>query len=344
MRALRYAAEREVICQDRADPRPGPTEVVLRIQAAGICGSDLHVYRHPGPDFVDTGRIPGHEPAGIIEELGAEVRGWSVGDRVTSYFRKICGTCANCRSGHSNVCLNRGGSYGVGLGTADGADAERMAVEARLLFKVPEDFSLEDGAIVSCQGGTAYYPLTRLGTSGQDVLVVSGLGPVGLLATLFGSRMGAEVVGIDPSSERRAFAEHLGAKRTFDPIAGPVGQQLKEYYPEGADKLIEASGATAAHMAIPDLLRPLGMAALVGLGTTEFKLPLGQIVHRELIVFGTSIFPTTQYEEMWRFFRRHAIAPSQVVTHRFSLEQGAEAFRLADSASAGKVCFAFDSH
>lgn len=342
MRALRYASEREVVCDDRADPRPGPNEVVLRIQSAGICGSDLHVYRHPGADFVESHRIPGHEPAGIVEELGADVRGWSVGDRVTSYFRQVCGTCQYCRTGHSNVCINRGGSYGVGLGTADGADAERMVVQAQLLFKVPDDFTLEDGAIVSCQGGTAYYPLTRLGASGQDVLVVSGLGPVGLLATLFGSRMGAEVVGVDPSPQRRALAETLGARRTFDPTAGPVGQQFKEHYPQGADKLIEASGATPAHLAIPELLRPLGMAALVGLGNTELKLPLNQVVHRELIVFGTSIFPATQYDEMWRFFRRHGIAPSQVVTDRFGIEDGAQAFRLADSASAGKVCFAFD--
>jgi threonine dehydrogenase-like Zn-dependent dehydrogenase len=215
-----------------------------------------------------------------------------------------------------------------------------MVVESRLLFKIPEDFSFEDGAIVSCQGGTAYYPLTRLSVSGSDLLVVSGLGPVGLLATLFGTRMGAEVIGVDPSVERRAFAETLGARRTFDPAAGPIGQQFRQHYPEGADKLIEASGATPAHMAIPDLLRPLGMAALVGLGNTELKMPLGQVVHRELIVFGTSIFPTTQYDQMWRFFRRHSIAPGQVVTHRFPLEQGQEAFRLADSASTGKVCFA----
>jgi L-iditol 2-dehydrogenase len=201
MRALRYAGERAVVCDDRPEPRPGPTEVVLRIQAAGICGSDLHVYRHPGPEFVEARRIPGHEPAGVIEEVGSHARGWSVGDRVTSYFRKICGSCYYCRTGHSNVCTNRGDSYG-------------------------------------------------------------------------------------------------------------------------------------------DLLRPLGMAALVGLGNTEFRLPLGAVVHRELVIFGTSIFPTTQYEEMWRFFRRHNIAPSQVVTHRFGLEQGAEAFRLADSAAAGKVCFA----
>ena len=312
------------------------------MKAAGICGSDLHIYRQPNPDFLNTGRVPGHEPAGIIEEVGSDVEGWSVGDRVTAYFRQICGNCYYCRTGHSNVCVNRRGSYGVGFGTADGAAAEYMVIEAQYLFKVPDDFTLEDGAIVACQGGTAYYPLTRLQASGADVLVVSGLGPVGLLATLFGSRMGAEVVGIDPSAERRQLAEHLGARRTFDPTVAPIGQQFRACYPDGADKLLEASGSSAAHAAIPELLRPLGMAALVGLGNTELKLPLGGVVHRELILFGTSIFPTSQYDEMWRFFRRHGIAPSQVVTHRFSIEDGGEAFRLAETATTGKVCFAFN--
>jgi (R,R)-butanediol dehydrogenase / meso-butanediol dehydrogenase / diacetyl reductase len=340
VRALYYAGERQAVCHDRADPRPAPNEVVIQIKAAGICGSDLHIYRHPDARFVESQRVPGHEPAGVIAELGADVRGWSVGDRVTAYFRQVCGECAYCRTGHSNVCTNRRGSYGVGPGTADGADAEYMLVEAQYLLAVPDDFSLEDAAIVACQGGTAYYPLTRLNASGADVLVVSGLGPVGLLATLFGSAFGAEVVGIDPSAERRAFAEKLGARRTFDPTAGPIGEQVRAYYPHGADKLFEASGATPAHAAIPDLLRPLGQAALVGLGNTELKLSLNPVIHREIVLFGTSAFPLTQYDEIWRFLRRHGLAPSQVVSHRFGLEQGDEAFRLADVATTGKVCFA----
>jgi len=340
--ALCYSGERQVVCHDRPEPRPSPNEVLIRMKASGICGSDLHVYRHPSTDFVNSARVPGHEPAGVIAEVGSDVDGWSIGDRVTSYFRQICGRCYYCRTGHSNVCIDRRGSYGVGLGTADGADAEYMVVEASLLFKVPDDFSLEDAAIVACQGGTAYYPLTRLGASGRDVLIVSGLGPVGLLATLFGSRMGAEVVGIDPSEQRRALAEALGARRTFDPTREPIGEQVRAEYPQGADKLVEASGASAAHEAIGSLLRPLGMAALVGLGSSDFTIPLNHIVHRELIVFGTSIFPTSQYDDIWQFCRRHAIAPSQVVTQRFPLERGAEAFHLADSASTGKVCLTFD--
>jgi threonine dehydrogenase-like Zn-dependent dehydrogenase len=342
VRAIRYIGERQAICTERADPRPGPNEVLIQMKAAGICGSDLHIYRKPSTDFLEGARIPGHEPAGVIAEVGAEVQQWRVGDRVTSYFRQICGKCYFCRTGHTNVCINRRGSYGVGLGTADGAAADYMVIEAEYLFKVPDDFSFEDAAIVACQGGTAYYPLTRLQASGADVLVVSGLGPVGLLATLFGSRMGAEVVGIDPSPQRRELAEKLGARRTFDPTVAPIGEQVRACYPLGADKLLEASGSAAAHAAIPDLLRPLGMAALVGLGNPELKLPLGAVVHRELILFGTSIFPTTQYDEMWRFFRRHAIAPSHIVTHRFPIEQGGEAFRLADTATTGKVCLAFN--
>jgi threonine dehydrogenase-like Zn-dependent dehydrogenase len=341
MRALRFAGDREAVLQDKADPRPRPNEVVIKMHAAGICGSDLHGYRHPRPDVIESGRVPGHEPAGEILELGAEVRGWKVGDRVTIYFRLICGECAYCRVGRGNVCTNRRGSYGVGLGLLDGAHAELMVVEAQALLRVPEDFSCEDAAIVACQGGTAYYPLTRLAVSGRDVLVVSGLGPVGLLATLFASRMGATIVGIDPAPERRALGEKLGAARTIDPAAGPVGEQLRAYFPDGADKLLEASGASPAHAAIPDLLKPLGMAALVGLGNPELKLPLGQVAMRELILFGTSIFPDSQYDEIWEFMRRHGIRPSQVVTDRFPIEEGPRAYQLADTATAGKVCFAF---
>jgi (R,R)-butanediol dehydrogenase / meso-butanediol dehydrogenase / diacetyl reductase len=342
VRALRYVGERRAVCHDRPDPRPAPNEVLVRMRAAGICGSDLHAYRHPDPRFVDDGRVPGHEPAGVIAELGADVRGWSVGDRVTAYFRRVCGVCEFCRAGHSNVCLDRRGSYGVGPGTADGADAELMVVEAQYLLPIPDDFTFEDAATVACQGGTAYHPLVRLGVSGRDVLAVSGLGPVGLLATLFGSRLGAEVVGIDPSPERRALAKRLGASRTFDPTSSPISEQLRAVHPRGADKLFEASGAAAAHAAIPELLRPLGQAALVGLGSAELAMALGPVIHREISLVGASAFPVSQYPEIWRFLRRHGIAPRQVVTHRFPPEQGAEAFRLADSATTGKVCFTFD--
>lgn len=339
MQALRITGERQIIVRERPDPRPGPDEVVVAMKAAAICGSDLHPYRHPRPADLEGDLIPGHEPCGVIAEVGKEARGWSVGDRVVVYFRRTCGECYYCRTGHRNVCSNRRSSYGVG---ADGSDADFMAVEAPSLMRLPDDLSFVDGAVLACQAGTAYYPLSRMGASGRDLLIVSGLGPVGLLATMFATAMGARVVGIDPSAERRAFAEELGARNTLDPTTGPVGDQLRAIYPDLGDKLIETSGANAAHAVIGTLVKPLSQVAIVGLGSPNFQMPLMQLVHRQLILFGTSIYPDTQFDEICKFSRQHGISLSKVVTHYFPLSEGPRAFQIADTATAGKVCFTFD--
>ncbi|HEX5415334.1 MAG TPA: alcohol dehydrogenase catalytic domain-containing protein [Chloroflexota bacterium] len=339
MRALRIVGERQVVVREKPEPRPGPGEVVVKMRAAAICGSDLHPYRHPRPADLEGDLIPGHEPCGEIAAVGSEVRGWQVGDRVVVYFRRTCGDCYYCRSGHRNVCVNRRSSYGVG---ADGSDAEYMAVEAPSLMRLPDDFSYVDGAVLACQAGTAYYPLTRLGASGRDVLVVSGLGPVGLLATMFATAMGARVVGIDPSAPRREQAARLGAQETLDPTAGPIGEQLRARYPQGADKLIETSGSNAAHAVIGDLLKPLGQVAIVGLGSQSFTMPLMSLVHRQLTLFGTSIYPDTMFDEICGFVRRHGLRLETVVSHYFDLDEGPEAFRIADTATTGKVCFRFE--
>lgn len=341
MRALRIVGERHVIVRDRAEPRPGRGEVIVRMKAAAICGSDLHPYRHPNKQVLEGDYVPGHEPSGVIAELGPEVKGWSIGDRVVVYFRRTCGECWYCRTGHRNACVNRRPSYGHAVG-ADGADAEFMAVETSSLMRLPDDLSFVAGAVLACQAGTAYYPLSRLDASGRDILAVSGLGPVGLLATMFATRMGAAVVGIDPSPSRREFASRLGAEATFDPAAGPVGEQLRALHPAGADKLIETSGSNAAHATIGALLKPLGRAAVVGLGSEEFRIPLMQLVHRQITLFGTSIYPDTQFGEICDFVRRHQLSLESVVSHYFPLEQAAEAYRVADSATTGKVCFRFD--
>jgi threonine dehydrogenase-like Zn-dependent dehydrogenase len=340
MKALRISGERQITVLDSPMPKAESGEVVLRMKATGICGSDLHPYRHPSPQHLDPGFVSGHEPCGVIHELGAGVEGWSVGDPVVVYFRRTCGQCRYCRMGRRNVCVNRRASYGhQGL---DGSHTEFMRVEAPCLMRLPEHLSFVDGAILACQAGTAYYPLSRLGVSGRDVLVVSGLGPVGLLAVLFAKAMGATIVGVDPSAGRRELAQQLGAATTLDPTDGPIGEQLGASYSGGADKLIETSGSPAAHAAIGDLLRPLGAAALVGLGTAELKMPLMRLVHKELTIFGTSIYPDRQFDEICQFLKRHDIRLSSIVSHRFSLDEGPEAFETAASATSGKVCFGFD--
>jgi threonine dehydrogenase-like Zn-dependent dehydrogenase len=337
MRALQIVAEKTIAIVDRPDPQPAPDEVIVHMKAAAICGSDLHPFRHPRPQDYDV--IPGHEPCGVIAEVGSEVKGWSVGDRVVVYFRRTCGECHYCRTGHRNVCVNRRTSYGVG---ANGSDAEYMAVEARSLMRLPDSFDFVDGAVIACQAGTAYYPLSRLQPNGRDFLIVSGLGPVGLLATMFATAMGTHVIGIDPSAERRRFAQELGAREVLDPTAAPIVDQVKAITPLGADKLIETSGANAAHAVIGQVLKPNSTAAIVGLGSQNFVMPLMSLVHRQVTLFGTSIYPDTQIDEIWDFVRRHRLSLSRVVTDFYALEQGQAAFDKAESATAGKVCFRFD--
>ena len=341
MQALRIVGERQVIVREVPDPTPGPGEVVVRLRSAGICGSDLHPYRHPPAHVLEGDVVPGHEPCGEIVALGDGVRGWSTGDRVVVYFRRTCGECLYCRTGHRNVCVNRRSSYGHAA-DAPGSDAEYMAVETASLMRLPDFLSPVDGAILACQAGTAYWPLVRLGVSGRDVLVVSGLGPLGLLALLFARAMGARVVGIDPALGRRTLAAQLGAAATLDPAAGAVADQLRGHIPDGATKLIETSGANAAHAVIGDLLAPRGQAAIVGLGSDEFRMPLMRLVHREITVFGTSIYPDTLFPELCRFVRDHQIKLDAVVSHTFPLSAGPEAFHVAASANAGKVMFRFD--
>jgi L-iditol 2-dehydrogenase len=217
-----------------------------------------------------------------------------------------------------------------------------MAVETRSIMRLPDDFSFVDGAVIACQAGTAYYPLSRLQPNGRDYLIVSGLGPVGLLATTFATAMGAHVIGIDPSAERRRFAKELGARETLDPTEAPIVDQVKAITGLGADKLIETSGSNAAHAVIGMLLKPNSTAAIVGLGSSDFKMPLMSLVHRQVTLFGTSIYPDTQINEIWDFIRRHELSLSRVVTDYYTLDQGQAAFDKADSATTGKVCFRFD--
>jgi threonine dehydrogenase-like Zn-dependent dehydrogenase len=339
VKALRTIGERQVEVLDLPVPHPEPGEVVIQMKSTGICGSDLHPYRRPTKWHLEGGFISGHEPCGVIAEVGSGVSGWQVGDRVVPYFRRVCGQCSECRAGRQNLCLNRRASYGHQ--GCDGSHTEYMRVEAPYLIRLPEHLSFVDGAILACQGGTAYAPLVRMGVSGRDVLVVSGLGPVGLLSLLFGRALGATVVGIDPSAGRRAIAEKLGAILTLDPAAGPVGERLRAHLPGGADKLTETSGSSVAHGVMGDLLKPYGVAALVGGGASDLVMPLRHLTSKEVAVFGSSAYSPVQFDEISGFVKRHEVPLASVVSETFALEDGPEAFRIAADANTGKVMFRF---
>ena len=256
MRALSIVGERAIEVVDKPDPEPGPGELLIAMQASAICGSDLHIYRNPRPAFIDNAVTPGHEGCGVVAAVGEDVEGWSVGDRAVVYFRRTCGIVpllhhrqqSRLRQHPARLRLRRRRLRR----RADDLRRERRRCVCRTTSNYRE------GSILACQGGTAFAPLVRLGAGGLDRIAVSGLGPVGLLATQFAIAMGAEVIGIDPVESRRSLASELGASVTLDPTAGEVGAAIKAHWPDGADKLVETSGATPAHEAISSIVRAAG--------------------------------------------------------------------------------------
>jgi D-arabinose 1-dehydrogenase-like Zn-dependent alcohol dehydrogenase len=337
MRALTYSGHRQVTIIEKPIPEPGSDQVIVQMKASGICGSDLHIYRREFPQAVyDRQLTAGHEPAGVITKVGSGVADWAVGDRVVVFFRRTCMKCEYCLSGHNNVCKDIRPGYGF---AADGSHADYMLADASTLMRLPEDLSFRDGAILSCQGGTAYWPLVRMGISEGDIVGVSGLGPVGLLAARFSVTMGARVIGLDPSAERRALALEIGAEAVVDPSEGDLEKQMNEVCPGGVDKLVEASGATPAHQAIHQVVRPLGTIALVGLGNPEFTTSLHHLTRWEYTVLGSTIYPMARWDEMCRFVLDKGIALDEVVGKDLELDKGAHGFELAAEAAMGKICF-----
>jgi propanol-preferring alcohol dehydrogenase len=336
MRAVQFLGNREAVIVERPDPVPLPGQVLVRMVRAAICGSDLHGYRHAPPAEGPSARIPGHEPVGTVAALGPGVTDLKVGQRVLVYHRVGCGRCQQCRTGNTNICS------GTPVTPWPGSDADFAACYAKYCYPMPDDLSWDTAVVISCQGGTAYAPLRRLGASGRDVIVVSGLGPVGLCVTMMGRAMGASIIGIDPQAGRRALAERFGATATIDPGAGDIEAQVKAIVPDGADALVETSGHPSAHARIPDLLRVEGQAAIVGLGSREPSMNPISMFKRQLSLFASNLYPEWMLPEVVAFVMRRQVPLADIITNQVPLTDAPSAFRLAESATTGKVVFAWN--
>src|SRR3989441_5560549 len=242
MRGIVFLGSRKLDVREFPDPTPGPGEVVLAIKGSGMCGSDLHPYRATGNAAAGLGLggggtpvIGGHEPCGVVHAVGAGVDPGLVGRRVMNHHYKGCGWCKHCRAGWSQLCRHGITVYGM---TGHGAHAPYMKVPAFTLVPMPDAITFEEGAAISCGTGTAYGALKRLDVSGRDTLAVFGQGPVGLSATLLGRAMGARVIAVDISAERRQLAKEFGADAVVDPQAVDPVAALRE--------LTRGAGVTAA--------------------------------------------------------------------------------------------------
>ena len=200
MQAVVFLGEGKMELREYPDPVPGPDEVVVRMKASGMCGSDLH-HLHEPKRSDDKIVIEGHEPCGIVEAIGSAVRPSEakVGDRVMVHHYDGCRTCNRCNSGWTQFCENGKTVFG---GNGHGAHAPLMLVPAHTLIKLPDSLSFKAGAAISCGAGTAYGALKRVDLVGEDTVAIFGQGPVGLACTLMAKAMGARVIALDIEEER----------------------------------------------------------------------------------------------------------------------------------------------
>ena len=232
MKAVVFHGDRQLELMDFPDPTPGPGEVVVEIKASGMCGSDLKFYRAVGGASslglgdLDGPIIAGHEPCGIVAEVGEGVDPTlaKIGNRVMDHHYSGCGVCKHCRGGWSQLCLDGIIVYGA---TGHGAHAKYMKVPAHTLVQLPDDLSFKTGAAISCGTGTAYGALKRLNLAGDETIVIFGQGPVGLSGTQLAKEMGARVIALDVSEERRQLALNFGADEVIDPLGEDVVQLLR---------------------------------------------------------------------------------------------------------------------
>lgn len=339
MKGVVFTGNRTVAIRDYPVPEPACGEVLIRILATGICGSDLHVYRGER----DMGQIGGHEASGEVVALGEGIVRLQVGDRVSVHHHQGCGVCDMCARGETVRCRYRHQCYGV---SRPGSFAEFMTAGEANCIPLPEPVSIEDGVFLACVGTTAYAALRRLEARAHESLAVFGLGPVGLSAVLIAKAMGLRVVGSDVSPERLQLALTCGADAVINAAEEDVVKRVLEFaqvpgvaHIDGVDCIIETSGATAARECMIPAIARYGRIAIVGVGGTEKVINPTEIHGKACTIVGSVVFPLGWSWDFARFLATSGMTFAPAITHRFPLEQAEEALRLADEGRCGKVLF-----
>lgn len=275
-----HAAGQPLALDDVPVPEPGPDEVRVRVRAAGVCGTELHFLE----GLYAPARVPmtlGHEAAGTVDAVGADVQGYAEGDRVAVYYYLFCATCRWCLQGRQNLCLR---PRGVLAFAADGGFAEHLVVPAHCLVRLPDELSFRQAAPLCCAGTTALHALDEAGVEPGDVVVAMGAGGVGLTVVQDAHRRGARTIAVSRSAARRAAAltagavaavapEHLSA--TVDEVSG--GQ--------GADVVVELAGVTATLELAMGVLGRRGRLVLVGYSADALTVhPLSMVVAEQRVI------------------------------------------------------------
>ncbi|MDD5198874.1 MAG: zinc-binding dehydrogenase [Terrimicrobiaceae bacterium] len=327
-------------------PEPAHGEVLLRMKASTICGSDIRCiyHEHLGKGAEGyQGVIAGHEPCGQILKTGPGCRRFQAGDRVIVYHISGCGVCNDCRRGYMISCTSEKYRRAYGW-QRDGGMAEYLLAEEKDLVRLPDELSYVDGAQVACGFGTVYEGLEKIGISGNDAVLITGLGPVGLATGALCRKLGANrIIGIDVVEERMRLALDLGL---CDEVlkSGPenVADVRRLTGGHGTERAVDCSANAAARATAIRATRKWGRIVFLGEGgKVEFN-PSEDMIHDQKTLYGSWVTSIWRMEELVERLVRWNLHPSDFVTHRFALDAVDKAYALMAGGRCGKVAVCFD--
>jgi (R,R)-butanediol dehydrogenase/meso-butanediol dehydrogenase/diacetyl reductase len=316
VRAVEVGEDRLLRVVELEPPPPGAGQVALEVSYCGICGSDLHF--RDVPALFPAGCVPGHEFSGAVAALGPGVQGWAVGDRVTALPFAQCGECEACLRGEEQICPHAIVS-GVGLGTGrPGAYAERVTVDARMLFALPEHVDDRAGALTEPLA-VAVRAVACAQTARSEPVSVIGAGPIGVLVALVLARRGYErVTLISRNPARAALAAELGLE-----VVG-VEQAAAG---EAPACVFECAGTPAAARLAAELARPLGRIVLVGLALEPLDLVAAPFVMKELTLRGVLAYTRADFAGAIELLASGAIPSERLISAVLPLEDAEAAFQ-----------------
>ena len=336
MKALVKAkAERGIWMETIKKPHVGHNDVLIKVNRTAICGTDIHIFKW---DDWAKATIPvpmavGHEFSGQIVDMGIEVKGYEIGDRVSAEGHITCGYCRNCRAGRRHLCMN---TVGVGV-NRPGAFAEYLSVPAFNVFKLPDAIS-DDMASILDPLGNATHTALSFDLVGEDVLI-TGAGPIGIMAVAIARYAGARhVVITDVNDYRLELARKMGATRAINVTQGSIDETMKELgMVEGFDVGMEMSGNPQAFR---DMLRTMhhgGKVAILGIPPGDMAIDWNDVIFKGLVLKG--IYGREMFETWYKMssMLQSGLNMDPIITHHFDIDEFLPAFELMESGQSGKV-------
>lgn len=326
--------------KDAPIPEPGHNDLLIKIRKTAICGTDVHIYNWDdwSRKTIPVPMITGHEYVGEVVGMGEEVKGFAIGDRVSGEGHITCGHCRNCRAGRTHLCRN---TVGVGV-NRQGCFAEYLVIPAFNAFKIPDNISDELAAIFDPFGNAVHTALS-FDLVGEDVLI-SGAGPIGIMAAAVCKHVGARnVVITDINEYRLGLARQMGVTRAVNVAQENLRDVMAELgMTEGFDVGLEMSGAPPAFRTLLEVMNHGGRIALLGIPPGEMAIDWNLVIFKGLFIKG--IYGREMFETWYKMAAliQSGLDLTPIITHRYHIDEFQQGFDEMRSGRSGKVVLNWD--